>query len=132
MMRTLPIAACLLLAPAAGALAVAEVPSRGDVAEIESGLALLGDMQVVGIGDSAAMNRAARVRIRKLACAPSGKNSARCTYDADRCLAGEHDAGSGWCRRTAQFVRVTPSSITPGISRRGWAVVRPSLATSSD
>ena len=116
--------ATMLWSAAIVSLSDARVPSRRDVQEIESGLALVANIEAVGVIDSAALNRASRVRIRALRCTPAGVNRAVCSYWASICLEGESDDDrDGWCVRTTRFARIPPTGM-PGVSRKGWAAVR--------
>ena len=85
----------------------ADVPNRRTIEAIESGFALQDDLLTVGVGDTAAMNAAARVQVRRVRCTPREGAAALCSYEASRCLAGEKDEdGDGWCRRQVTFVLV--------------------------
>lgn len=97
-------------------------PSRGTIAQIESGFALRDIIKSVGIVDSAWMNRHSRVHVRKVRCVASDAGAALCTYEADRGLPGEPDM-EGWRERTTTFVRST--AFDPLTSAQGWTIVRP-------
>jgi hypothetical protein len=126
-----PLVMGLLIAASAGCTTTpaepAAIPSARTVARIESGYALLRNIEVVGVVDSASMNAAAKVRVRRVACTPAGPSAALCDYEAGRCLDDEDDSdGDGWCRRSARFVRVDraadPFHVT--MIHRGWTVDR--------
>ena len=98
---------------------------RRTVERIESGLALAEDLATVGVHDSKAMNRNARVRVRGLDCSPPDDVGVICTYEASRCLQDESDAnGDGWCPRTTRFLRTPdlPNQLGTG---NGWTADRP-------
>jgi hypothetical protein len=117
----------ILLVPGCATARQSTTPSASTIARVESGYALLQDLSSVGVADSAAMNRAARVRVREVSCTADGIDAAICAYAADRCLEGESDPdGDGWCQRSARFVRVRHAQ-SPGQAAmlvRGWTVDR--------
>lgn len=101
-------------------------PSNLTIARIESGHALLQDIKVVGVADSATMNDNARVHVRNVACSASAAD-AICDYEASRCLEDETDTdGDGWCRRTARFIKIAwPSDPFQSVMiDKGWTVDR--------
>jgi hypothetical protein len=102
----------------------ARAPDLRTIEAIESGFALQDDLLTVGVGDSEAMNAAARVRVRRVQCRPAEGATAWCTYEASRCLSGEADPdGDGWCRRRTRFLAdlgISPSLATSG----GWTIDR--------
>lgn len=124
-MKQLGILSLLALASCTGPAGWdAPITSR-TIAVLESGRALRSDLATVGVVDSAAMNAAARVRVRAVICNPPERDRVTCTYEADRCLDSEQDGdGDGWCARTATFVRwLAPPD--PAFSRNGWFLDRP-------
>lgn len=100
-------------------------PAARHVANMESGFRLLKNIELVGVYDSKAMNREAKVRIRSLNCEPQAfSGTAVCKYEANRCLETEVDLNyDGWCARTSQFIR-DPTSVAP-VSSGGWTLQRP-------
>lgn len=97
-------------------------PSVGTIARIETGLALLEDLQAVGVADSESMNRAARTRVRNVRCASPEVGKAVCTYDTARLAPGED-----WVARRRSFVRqerIGPSEPSAG----GWVPEKTEMA----
>lgn len=116
---------CALCGCVSRGSSLALVPSAKTIVAIESGYALVQNLTVVGVADSATMNRASRVKVRKIACAREG-DVAVCMYEADHCLEGESDSdGDGWCQRQARFLRMQRhrSPLDPIV--QGWALDRP-------
>ena len=123
-MRHLGALSLLALASCTGAAGWDAPIAAGTIASLESGHALLRDIQTVGVGDSAAMNAASRVRVRAVVCNPPERDRVICTYDSDRCLESEDPDGNGWCQRMATFVRwLAPPD--PAFSKNGWFLERP-------
>ena len=129
-MKRLPVTALLLVAacaatPVTETSAPSLVPSLKAVAYMETGYMMDHNLREVGVYESEAMNRDARVRVRNLTCTPLADGTATCTYDASRCLPDELAAEQiGWCRRTAHFIRST--SVPPELwSDQGWSLDRP-------
>ena len=100
------------------------VPSSRTIARIESGALLLELLTVVGVADTASMNRESRVRVRAVSCTSEPSSRALCTYEADHCREGEIDSdNNGWCSRQTRFVRTgTPLPTEP--NDHGWIVDR--------
>ena len=89
-------------------------PSAGAIARIETGMAVLEEVQVVGVADSRGLNRAARTQVRNVHCALSGPGLADCTYEARRMASSED-----WEGRRRAFVR--REQVAPGTPQaNGW------------
>ncbi|WP_145998462.1 hypothetical protein [Caulobacter flavus] len=97
-----------------GCASIDSLPSIDTIARIESGLALLGDVQVVGVGDSASMNRAAEMHVRNVRCSPAEAVRVVCSYEAAR--RGSND---DWHEQHRTFVRRQPALGEPSVN--GWA-----------
>jgi len=97
--------AALLIALSGGS-EPSDIPTRHMIAKIESGLQLYENIANVGVGDSASMNRASRVKVRAVTCRAESNKTAICSYEANNCRTHERDEnGDGWCQRTTRFVR---------------------------
>lgn len=100
----------------------AEVPGRRTIEEIESGFALQEALLTAGPAGSGASAASSRVKVRRVNCWPT-EGAALCTYESDRCLAGDRDKdGDGWCGRRARFLMALSNSLTDS---RGWTIDRP-------
>lgn len=110
----------------AGCASARPQPSAGAIARIETGLALLDDLQAVGVADTESMNRAARTRVRNVRCASPEVGKAVCTYDTARFGPGE-----AWVARQRSFVQrewVSPGE--PGAD--GWSPEKTLTVQSDD
>lgn len=91
-------------------------PTDGAIARIETELALIEDLQTVGVAHSESMNRAARTRVRNVSCITVAPGAARCAYESTRRIYGNE-----WTARRRVFLqreRGVPG--TPWAD--GWAV----------
>ncbi|MBI1683899.1 hypothetical protein [Caulobacter hibisci] len=95
--------------------AYVEHPSVGAIARIETGLAVLQDVEIVGVGDSEGINHAARTRVRDVRCSTSEAGRAVCRYEAARL-----GPAADWRERRQIFVRRAPR---PGeLGANGWTL----------
>ena len=130
-MSRLAVATYFLIAAGTGAVASSPggagevlLPSLEEIAQMESGWQLDEALRTVGVVESAALNREARVSIRDSDCSLAADGAAACTYESSRCLNGEQPGADGWCLRTSRFVRTT--EVPPGLtSAGGWTLERP-------
>lgn len=90
-------------------------PSADAIARIETGLALLEDVQAVGVGDSEGMNRAARTRVQHVHCSLPQPDRAVCSYERARRGPGQQPQ-----KQQRVFVRREPAPGEPGAN--GWAL----------
>ncbi|WP_145998371.1 hypothetical protein [Caulobacter flavus] len=104
---------------AAGCASGGSTPSARDVARIETAITTIEDIQAVGVGDSAAMARAARTRVRALRCGPVDMGRVECAYETAPRIGPDE-----WTSRTRTFERARrPSPSQPQAD--GWVVVEP-------
>ena len=75
-------------------------PGADTVARIETGLALIQDVQEVGVSESSGMTSMARTSVRNLQCTAREPAMADCTYDVRRTA-----SPSPWEARRRTFVR---------------------------
>ena len=105
----------LIFATAVSGCASASLhPGADAVARIETGLALIQDMQEVGVSESSGMNRIAHTSVRNLRCTVREPAVADCTYEARRTA-----FPSQWEPRRRTFVR-SDGLVSGAPQAHGW------------
>ncbi|WP_447727544.1 hypothetical protein [Sphingomonas koreensis] len=127
MKTAIPTFAALAFAVIGGQEAVArDHPGASTIARIETGMALMQNIESAGVYDTDSMNRDARTRVRRVQCAPALPGGLTCTYEVNRCFDETDGKLDGkrprWCQRRNHFVRSDEKSQSARIYR-GWRLV---------